>query len=114
MGFAYLASTTRIFGIDMIIRREWLNIDKGCQYYYQVHDGRIVGQVYNLAHTAVWGAKIPVSATEFQMLGNFIEIEYAKKAVEKHWALKDKTYEGQMSKGIRQLTVDVVDGQTKE
>jgi hypothetical protein len=97
-----------------MIRREWLNIDKGCQYYYQVHDGRIVGQVYNLAHTSVWGAKIPVTATDYQMLGNFIEIEYAKKAVEKHWYLKDRTYDARMGSDTKQLTADIVDGQTKE
>lgn len=77
------------------MRREWKDTDKGVQYYYQTYNGLIVGQVYNLAYTSIWGAKIPISATEELILGQFVGVEHAKKAVEEHWGDKDRTLEGQ-------------------
>ena len=67
------------------------NIAASSEYYYQANNGLIVGQVYNLAHSQIWGAKIPVSATEEHIIGNFVSLEFAKKAVEEYWSGKDKT-----------------------
>jgi len=44
--------------------RHWLDVEKNSHYYYQVHDGKVLGQAYNIAFSIVWGAKIPISATE--------------------------------------------------
>ena len=77
------------------MRREWRDIDKGVQYFYQVRDGLIVGQVYNMAYTSIWGAKIPLSATEELVLGQYVTLEFAKRAVEEHWNEKDRTFEVQ-------------------
>ena len=76
-----------------LMRREWRDIDKGIQYYYQVGNGLIVGQVYNMAYTSIWGAKIPISATEELILGQYVSLEFAKRAVEEHWNDKDRTLE---------------------
>lgn len=76
------------------MRREWKDVDKGVQYYYQVHNGLIVGQIYNMAYTSIWGAKIPISPTEELILGQFVGVEFAKLAVEDHWGDKDRTLEG--------------------
>ena len=76
-----------------MIRREWKDVDKGTQYYFQVHNGLIVGQVYNLAYTSIWGGKIPVSATEEKILGQYVSIEFAKKGIEEYWDKKDRTLE---------------------
>ena len=75
------------------MKRDWRDIDKGTQYYYQVYNGLIVGQVYNMAYTSIWGAKIPVSATEEIILGQFVTLEFAKRAIEEHWGDKDRTLE---------------------
>jgi len=75
------------------MRRTWKDVDKGVQYYYQEHNGLIVGQIYNLAYTSIWGAKVLVSATEEIILGQYIGIEFAKRAVEEHWGEKDRTFE---------------------
>ena len=66
---------------------------KDCHYYFQVHNGLVIGQAFNLAHTIVWGAKIPVNATEELILGQYIEMEYAKRAIEEYWNEKDRTLE---------------------
>ena len=75
------------------MKRQWRYVEKNCHYYYQVHNGKVIGQAYNLAHTIVWGAKIPISATEDLILGQYIELEYAKKAIEEYWEEKDRTFE---------------------
>lgn len=77
------------------MRRDWRDIDKGVQYFYQVRDGLIVGQVYNMAYTSIWGAKIPLSSTEELLLGQYVTLEFAKRAVEEHWNEKDRTFEVQ-------------------
>ena len=73
------------------MKRQWRCVDGNNHYYFQVHNGKVIGQVYNLAHTIVWGAKIPISATEELILGQYIEMEYAKQAIEEYWDGKDRT-----------------------
>ncbi len=77
------------------MRRDWRDVDKGVQCFYQVRDGLIVGQVYNMAYTSIWGAKIPLSSTEELVLGQYVMLEFAKRAVEEHWNEKDRTFEVQ-------------------
>ena len=91
MALSYLVSTMTVFGINM--KREWRNVDKGCQYYFQARNGLIIGQIYNLAYTSIWGAKIPINATEEMILGQYVEMEFAKKAVEDYWQERDRTFD---------------------
>jgi hypothetical protein len=76
------------------MEREWRSSSHNNSYYYfQVSNGLIVGQVYNLAHTIIWGAKILVSADEELILGQYVEMEFAKKAIAEYWGDKDRTLE---------------------
>lgn len=88
-----------------VIRRQWRCINSNSHYYFQVHDGLVIGQAYNLAHTIVWGAKIPVDATEEKILGQYIELEFAKRAIEQYWGEKDRTFD-MFNNDIKQLVVD--------
>lgn len=74
------------------MQRVWRCVNDNNHYYFQVHNGLVIGQVYNLAYGIVWGAKIPISADEELVLGKYIEIEYAKKAIEEYWEEKDKAH----------------------
>jgi hypothetical protein len=53
----------------------------------------VIGQAYNLAHTIIWGAKIPINHDEDLYLGQYVELEYAKHAIEEYWDEKDRTLE---------------------
>ena len=75
------------------MRREWRDVDKGVQYYYQVRNGLIIGQVYNMAYTSIWGAKILVSANDELILGQYVSLEFAKDAIAEFWDEKDRTFE---------------------
>jgi hypothetical protein len=58
-----------------------------------VYNGLVIGQAYNLAHTIIWGAKIPINHDEDLYLGQYVELEYAKHAIEEYWDEKDRTLE---------------------
>ena len=73
------------------MRREWLNAEQNVSYYFFRHSGRIVGQAFNFVHTRIWGAKIPVSATEELILGQYVTLEFAKEAIVDYWDGKDRT-----------------------
>jgi hypothetical protein len=74
------------------MNRQWRLADKN-NHYYQSHNGLIVGHAYNVVHTIVWGAKIPINAAEELILGQYVELEYAKRAIEEYWEEKDRTLE---------------------
>ena len=75
------------------MKRQWRCVDKNNNYYFQVDNGLVIGQVYNYAHTVIWGAKIPINATEEKILGQYVEMEFAKRAIEEYWEEKDRTFD---------------------
>lgn len=87
------------------MKRQWRCINSNSHYYYQVDDGLVIGQAYNLAYTIIWGAKIPVNATEEKILGQYIELEFAKGAIEDYWNEKDRTFD-MFDERTKKLVVD--------
>ena len=73
--------------------KNWKDADHKVSYYYQGDTGRIVGQVYNLAHTNVYGAKVYSELNEERYLGQYISCESAKKAIEHFWNVQELTLE---------------------
>ena len=88
-------STHRAIYTNMSITRQWRYVDKNIHYYFQTNDGQVIGKAYNVALTIIWGAKIPINATEELIIGEFVELEFAKKAIERYWEEKDRTLEVQ-------------------
>jgi hypothetical protein len=75
------------------MKRQWRLADKNNHYYHQSANGLVVGHAYNIVHTIIWGAKIRISANEELILGQYVELEYAKRAIEEYWEEKDRTLE---------------------
>lgn len=73
--------------------KDWKDADHKVSYYYLRDTGRIVGQVYNLAHTNVYGAKVYSELNEERYLGQYISCESAKKAIEHFWNVQELTLE---------------------
>jgi hypothetical protein len=71
--------------------KEWRDADHKVSYYYLRDTGRIVGQVYNLAHTNIYGAKVYSESNEERYLGQYINCESAKKATEHFWNIQERT-----------------------
>lgn len=71
--------------------KNWRDADHKVSYYYKNDTGRIIGQVYNLAHTNIYGAKIFSEFNEEKYLGQYINETFAKQAIEYFWNLQERT-----------------------
>jgi hypothetical protein len=86
------------------MKRAWRLADSNNHYYHQVDDGLVVGHVFNYAHTIVWGAKVPspLDRNDDIILGRYVEMEFAKRAVEGYWDKSDKTINLTLSPDVNQ------------
>jgi hypothetical protein len=64
--------------------KKWMEKEFGQMVYYDTEDGKIVGSVYKIGNqNTIWGAKI---YTEIEgVLGQYVDSDYARKAVEYYW-----------------------------
>ena len=71
---------------------EWMpDASRNTSYYYNVDDGRIVGQTTNITHTGVWVAKIVFNHNEEKYLGQYISEETCKRSVMMYWEIENRT-----------------------
>lgn len=75
------------------MKKIWKDAEHNTHYYYREFDGRIVGQIYNIAHTKVWGCKILIEHNEEKYLGLYISEHYAKLAIEEYWDTQERTFD---------------------
>ena len=67
-------------------------------YYYDTDSGMIVGAAHKFALQDIWCAAVhtgtyayPLKFDDEKPLGQYIEQEYAKKAVEHYWSIQSRT-----------------------
>ena len=70
--------------------KEWKDTNQ-TSYYYVKESGRIIGQIYNLAHTNIYGAKVYSELNEEKYLGQYIDLYSAKMAVDNFWNIQERT-----------------------
>ena len=74
---------------------QWKDNDNETLYYFNVENGRIIGQVHKVSHTKIWLAKIFTRIhTEELYLGQYISCDFAKKSIEEHVAIEGRTLIG--------------------
>lgn len=71
--------------------RDWRDAEHKVSYYFLKDTGRIIGQVYNLAHTNIYGAKVYSDLNEERYLGQYIDLNSAKIAVDTFWNIQERT-----------------------
>ena len=71
--------------------RDWRDSEHNTSYCYLKDTGRIVGQVYNYAHTKIYGAKVYSELNEEKHLGQYIDLNSAKIAVDNFWNIQERT-----------------------
>lgn len=71
--------------------KQWRDADHKVSYYYRCDTGRIIGQIYNLAHTNIYGARVYSLQNEEQYLGQYVNEHHAKTAIEYFWNLQERT-----------------------
>ena len=68
-----------------------LDKSRSTNYYYDMSDGRIVGQTTNIVHTGVWVAKVIYNHNEEKFLGQYINEESSMIAVRIYWDAQSRT-----------------------
>lgn len=73
------------------MKYSWKDTEHDCHYFFQEEDGKVVGQVHNIAHTKIWIAKIILNHNEEKYLGQYIDCNFSKMAVENYWLIQSRT-----------------------
>jgi hypothetical protein len=72
--------------------RNWKEELHDTHYYYGTENGRIVGLITPVTHTRIWVARILTEQYNNDIfLGQYISLEFAKKAIETYWNIQDRT-----------------------
>lgn len=73
--------------------KKWAEKEFGNIVYYDDEDGRIIGSVYKVGNAqTIWGAQVNSQrANESLILGQYIDMDYAKKGVEHFWEIQGRT-----------------------
>ena len=70
--------------------KRWTEKEFSQWVYYDDTDGKIIGSVYKVGtQNTIWGAKVYTDREG--VLGQYIDSDYAKKAVELFWDVQSRT-----------------------
>lgn len=74
------------------MKYDWKDLENNTSYFFREQDGLIVAQAHNVAHTKIWIAKgLPNGMQDEKYLGQFITLDFAKKAVERWIGIEART-----------------------
>ena len=69
--------------------KQWVEKEFSQWVYYDDKDGKIIGSVYRVGiQNSIWGARTYTETDN--VLGQYIDSDYARKAVEKQWIIYHK------------------------
>jgi hypothetical protein len=73
--------------------KQWTEKEFSNIVYYDTDDGRIIGSVYRSGtQTSIWNAQVNSErSNEFVVLGQYVDMDYAKKAIETFWDMHSRT-----------------------
>jgi hypothetical protein len=72
--------------------KQWQEKEYSQWVYYDNQDGKIIGAVYKIGtSTGIWGARVYLINTEESVLGQYIDSDFARKAVELYWEVDSRT-----------------------
>ena len=72
--------------------KQWQEKEFSQWVYYDDQDGRIIGAVYKIGtSTGIWGGRVYLMSPEEKVLGQYIDSDFARKAVELYWEIDSRT-----------------------
>jgi len=73
--------------------KKWTEKEFGQWVYFDDQDGKIIGAVYKIGNsTGIWGGKVYLSINNQEhFLGQYIDSDYVRKAVELFWEIDSRT-----------------------
>ena len=71
--------------------KKWVEKDQNQWFYFDDDDGKIIGMVHKIGTqtTAIWNAKIYAEIEG--SLGQYVDSDYARRAVENYWEIQSRT-----------------------
>jgi hypothetical protein len=67
--------------------KKWMEKEFSQFVYYDDVDGKIIGSVYKVGNSqSIYGASV-----DNNVLGHYIDCDFARRAVEQYWNIQDKT-----------------------
>jgi hypothetical protein len=72
--------------------KQWQEKEFSQWVYYDDQDGRIIGAVYKIGNsTGIWGGRVYLKSNREDLLGQYINSDYARKSVELYWEIDGRT-----------------------
>jgi hypothetical protein len=72
--------------------KKWIEKEFSQWVYYDNQDGKIIGAVYKIGNSiGIWGARVYLINNAEAVLGQYIDSDYAKRAVEYYWEVQSRT-----------------------
>jgi hypothetical protein len=72
--------------------KNWAEKEYEQRVYYDTEDGKIIGSVYKVGNNhSIWGAQVYSKNNESVILGQYINLDYAKRGVEYFWEVQSRT-----------------------
>lgn len=72
--------------------KQWMEKEFSQWVYFDNDDGKIIGAVYTIGtKTGIWGGRIYLENNFENQLGQYIDSDFARRAVERHWEIAGRT-----------------------
>lgn len=72
--------------------KRWTEKEFSQWVYYDDQDGKIIGAVYKIGNsTSIWGGRVYLVNNTEQVMGQYIDSDYARKSVELYWEIDSRT-----------------------
>jgi hypothetical protein len=72
--------------------KRWTEKEFSQWVYYDDQDGRIIGAVYKIGNsTGIWGGRVYLTDNTENVMGQYIDSDYARKSVELYWEIDSRT-----------------------
>lgn len=72
--------------------KQWMEKEFSQWVYYDDQDGKLIGAVYKIGNsTGIWGARVYLINNNEMVMGQYIDSDYARKAVERYWEIDGRT-----------------------
>lgn len=71
--------------------KTWKPTANDIHYYWIEDSGLIIGQAHCVFNSTVWIAKVSSKGEDDTVIGKYITLDFAKKAVEHYWNIQERT-----------------------
>lgn len=72
--------------------KQWMEKEFSQWVYFDDEDGKIIGAVYKIGtSTGIWGGRVYLYNNGEEIMGQYIDSDYARKSVEMYWEIQGRT-----------------------